>query len=332
MIETQHLSKNFDGTVAVDDLNLTVKQGEIFAFLGPNGAGKTTTVRMLACLIEPTRGEATVAGYPLGRANDEIRARIGILTESPGLYEKLSAVQNLNFFAQLYGLDTPERDKQVKRYLEMLGLWQRRGEAVAGFSKGMKQKLAIARALLHEPQVVFLDEPTSALDPEAAKVVRDFVAELRGEGRTIFLCTHNLDEADRLSDRIGVMKQRLIQVDTPANLRRSLYGRRIVIRMRELNDMHVAVVQQLPLVKDVRRDALQNRLSLALDDPDAMTPLVIKKLVEAGAAIQEVKEEQHSLEEVYLNLVGKTSPIPLPLPSPNVNLQEREGEGRGGVG
>ncbi len=302
MIETHGLTKHFNGNHAVEDLDLQVKQGEIFAFLGPNGAGKTTTVRMLACLIAPTRGEARVAGYTVGGESDAIRAHIGILTESPGLYEKLSARQNLDFFARLYGLSNSARDDAVKKHLEMLGLWERRDEAVGGFSKGMKQKLAIARALLHDPKVVFLDEPTSALDPEAAKIVRDFIAELKSEGHTIFLCTHNLDEADRLADRIGVMKQRLIQVDTPENLRRKLYGRRVVVRTRAVNDALIAALKTLAFVKSVERE--DSRVSIALDDPDAMTPAVVRALVQAGAEIQSVGEEKHSLEEVYLNLVG----------------------------
>jgi ABC-2 type transport system ATP-binding protein len=184
----------------------------------------------------------------------------------------------------------------------MLGLWERRDENVAGFSKGMKQKLAIARALLHDPKVVFLDEPTSALDPEAAKIVRDFIAELKSEGHTIFLCTHNLDEADRLADRIGVMKQRLIQVDTAENLRRKLYGRRVVIRMRVVTDAHIAALKPMTFIKHVDRE--DNRLALTVDDPDGMTPAIVRALVQAGGEIQSVAEEKHSLEEVYLNLVG----------------------------
>jgi len=302
MIETNGLTKHFNGTVAVEDLSLTVQPGEIFALLGPNGAGKTTTVRMLACLIAPTRGEARVAGYAVGRDNDAIRARIGILTESPGLYEKLSAVQNLDFFARLYGLSNAQRADAVKKYLDLLGLWERRDETVASFSKGMKQKLAIARALLHDPSVVFLDEPTSALDPEAAKIVRDFIAELKSEGRTIFLCTHNLDEADRLADHIGVMKQHLIEVDTPINLRRKLYGRRIIVRMRTVNDAHLASLKTLDFIKSIER--ADNRLAIALDDPETMTPAIVRALVNAGAEIQSVGEEKHSLEQVYLSLVS----------------------------
>jgi ABC-2 type transport system ATP-binding protein len=302
MIQTRGLTKQFDGTTAVQDLDLDVKPGEIFAFLGPNGAGKTTTVRMLACLIAPTSGSAQVAGCQVGKDNDAIRAQIGILTESPGLYEKLSARQNLDYFGQLYGLPDTQRAEQVKRYLDLLGLWSRRDEAVAGFSKGMKQKLAIARALLHEPKVVFLDEPTSALDPEAAKIVRDFIAELKSEGRTIFLCTHNLDEADRLADRIGVIKQRLIQVDTPENLRRRLYGRQVIVQLRSVTDAQVAALQALSFIKHIDREPKQ--LTLTLDDPEAMTPAVVRALVMAGGEIQSVGEEKHSLEEVYLNLVG----------------------------
>ncbi len=318
MIETHGLTKQFNGNLAVDDLSLSVKRGEIFALLGPNGAGKTTTVRMLACLIAPTRGDATVAGYQVGAQSNEIRGRIGILTESPGLYEKLSAEQNLNYFAQLYSLAPDAALKQVRRYLELLGLWTRRAEPVGGFSKGMKQKLAIARALLHEPDVVFLDEPTSALDPEAAKVVRDFVAELKGEGRTVFLCTHNLDEADRLADRIGVMKQKLIQVDTPENLRHKLYGRRVMIRARALDDAQVDSVRHFDFIRDLRRDG--DHLSIALEDPNAMTPLIVARLVQVGAAIQQVTEEQHSLEEVYLNLIK----------TPTASLSRKTGEGEGG--
>jgi ABC-2 type transport system ATP-binding protein len=306
MIEAENLSKRFGSSVAVDGLSLSVQHGEIFAFLGPNGAGKTTTVRMLACLIAPSGGTAIVAGHDIRHDPDAVRAHIGILTESPGLYEKLDSEQNLSFYARLHGLPPVERDKQVKRYLTLLGLWERRAEPVSAFSKGMKQKLAIARALLHEPEVVFLDEPTSALDPESAKIVRDFVAELKGEGRTILLCTHNLDEAERLADRIGVMKQRLIQVGTADNLRRGLYGRRAAVRLRTVAEAHLAALRALPFTKDVQ--CVDGRVMLGLDDPDSMTPQVVRTLVEAGAEIQSVTEEKHSLEEVYLSLVHGGTP------------------------
>jgi len=223
MIEVQHLTKRYGPVTAVDDVSFRVEKGEILGFLGPNGAGKTTTVRLLTCLIAPTSGRAWVNNLEVGRADQQIRAQVGILTESPGLYERLSARRNLEFFAELYGVK--DASGQAEKYLRLLGLWDRRESEANTLSKGMKQKLAIARALLHEPPVLFLDEPTSALDPEAAKTVRDFIETLRGQGRTIFLCTHNLDEAERLCDRIAVFRQRLIAVDTPEALRRQLFGR-----------------------------------------------------------------------------------------------------------
>ena len=236
MIKTENLLKTFttkSGPVtAVDRLTLQVDEGEVFGFLGPNGAGKTTTVRMLAALIAPTGGRAWVNGHPVGQADTAIRQSVGILTENPGLYEQLSAEKNLTIYARLYGV--ADVAGQVERYLRLLGLWERRYEPTATFSKGMKQKLAIARALLHEPPIVFLDEPTSALDPESARLVRDFIAELSRQGRTIFLCTHNLDEADRLCDRIGVFKTRLLVVDTPERLRRQLFGRKVVFHLRAM--------------------------------------------------------------------------------------------------
>ncbi|MBN2499397.1 MAG: ABC transporter ATP-binding protein, partial [Anaerolineales bacterium] len=180
MIKTENLTKRFGDLAAVDGLSLIIPAGEVFGLLGPNGAGKTTTIRMLTALIGPTAGSAQVAGFTVGEQDQQIRQHVGILTESPGLYDNLSAERNLGFFAQLYGIT--DVSGQVEKYLRMLGLWGRRNEAVATFSKGMRQKLAIARALLHEPQVLFLDEPTSGLDPEAARLVREFIAELRAEG------------------------------------------------------------------------------------------------------------------------------------------------------
>lgn len=201
MILARGLGKDFGAVRAVEGLDLEIPAGEVFGLLGPNGAGKTTTIRMLSALIAPSAGEAWVLGHRLGEADDQIRQKVGILTETPGLYEQLSAERNLEFFAQLY--DVADVAGQVERYLRMLGLWGRRKEAVGTFSKGMRQKLAIARALLHQPEVLFLDEPTSGLDPEAAHLVREFISDLGEEGRTIVLCTHNLNEADRLCDRVA---------------------------------------------------------------------------------------------------------------------------------
>jgi ABC-2 type transport system ATP-binding protein len=299
MIKTRDLTKKFDETLAVDRLNLDVQEGEVFGFLGPNGAGKTTTVRMLVSLIAPTNGEATVNGYTIGKQNTEIRRTVGILTETPGLYDNLSAETNLNIYANLY--DVEDVAGQVEKYLRMLGLWERRNDAAGTFSKGMKQKLAIARSLLHEPRILFLDEPTSALDPEAARLVRDFIAELSKEGRTIFLCTHNLDEADRLCDRIGVFKTHLLVIGTPNQLRSQLFGRKVVFHLRRADETLANEIKKLSFVQEAR--ILDGKLLVTLDNPDEQNPEIIRTLVQAGADIQFVGELRHSLEDVYLKLV-----------------------------
>jgi ABC-2 type transport system ATP-binding protein len=299
MIKTENLSKKFNTTVAVDNLNLEVKEGEVFGFLGPNGAGKTTTIRMLTSLIGPTTGTAVVNGYRIGEQDTQIRRTVGILTEAPGMYDNLSAEFNLEIYANLYEVKDPKG--QVKKYLSMLGLWDRRQDEAGTFSKGMKQKLAIARALLHEPRILFLDEPTAALDPEASHLVHDFIGELRKEGRTIFLCTHNLDEADRLCDRVGVFKTHLLVVDTPANLRSQLFGRRVVFHLIKSDESIASAIRTLPFVRETK--VIDNKLLVNLDDPETHNPEIIRVLVGAGAEIQFVGELRHSLEDVYLQLV-----------------------------
>jgi len=300
MIATQRLTKRFAKVAAVEDLDLEIRAGEVFGLLGPNGAGKTTTIRMLCALIAPSSGEAWVAGYRLGRDDTQLRKAVGILTETPGLYEQLSAERNLSFFAQLYEVD--KVDQQVQRYLTMLGLWGRRHEAVGTFSKGMRQKLAIARALLHEPLVLFLDEPTSGLDPEAALVVRDFILELSREGRTIMLCTHNLDEADRLCDRVAVFKTRLLAQDSPTNLRRKLFGRAVVFHLAQVDSAFIAALRQKSYVQGV--ETVDNKVVVKLDDPELRNPELVQELVALGAQIQFVGEKRQSLEDVYLQLIG----------------------------
>jgi ABC-2 type transport system ATP-binding protein len=298
-IKTENLTKRFGDIPAVDDLTLEIPEGQVFGFLGPNGAGKTTTVRMLTSLVGPSSGGATVNGYRVGKQDTDIRRSVGILTETPGLYDNLSAEHNLRIFAELYEVQDPKG--QVEKNLRMLGLWERRDDEAGTFSKGMKQKLAIARALLHEPRVLFLDEPTSALDPESAHMVREFIADLRRQGRTIVLCTHNLDEADRLCDRIGVIKTRLLVLDTPANLRAQLFGRKVVFHLRALAPDLVAAVRALPFVRDVQ--GIDTKLLVTLDDPEADNPDIVRLLAGAGADVQFVGELRHSLEDVYLQLM-----------------------------
>ncbi len=299
MITTENLTKKFVGNLAVDRLSLNVNEGEVFGFLGPNGAGKTTTVRMLTSLIGPTHGKAIVNGFHIGEQDYDIRRTVGILTETPGMYDNLSAEYNLQIYANLY--EVQDVKGQVEKYLRMLGLWERRQDEAGSFSKGMRQKLAIARALLHEPRLLFLDEPTAGLDPEASRLVRDFISELRKQGRTIFLCTHNLDEADRLCDRIGVFKTHLLVVDTPGNLRSQLFGRKVVFHLREASQSHAISLQSLHYVKQAR--VIDNKLVVSLDDPELHNPEIIRLLVQNGADVQFVGELRHSLEDVYLQLV-----------------------------
>lgn len=301
MIHTENLTKKFGDKLAVDRLSIDVKEGEVFGFLGPNGAGKTTTVRMLTTLIGPTGGTAIVNGFQVGKQDTDIRRSVGILTETPGMYDSLSAEYNLLIYANLYEVKDPPA--QVEKYLRMLGLWERRFDEAGTFSKGMKQKLAIARALLHEPRILFLDEPTSGLDPESAHLVRDFIDELRKEGRTIFLCTHNLDEADRLCDRIGVFKTHLLVVDAPDRLRSQLFGRKVVFHLRVAGEPLAEKVRLLSFVHEAK--PVDNKLVVTLDDPEVQNPEIVRTLVSAGADIQFVGELRHSLEDVYLALVQK---------------------------
>ncbi|HEY0753423.1 MAG TPA: ABC transporter ATP-binding protein [Ktedonobacteraceae bacterium] len=301
-IEISQLTRVFGERIAVQNLTLTIPTGSVFGFLGPNGAGKTTTVRMLAALIAPSAGSARIAGYTLGEENEKIRRAVGILTETPGLYDRLSAWQNLLFFARLYGLDRQKAAEQVKSYLHMLNLWERRDDRVGGFSKGMRQKLAIARALLHEPQVVFLDEPTAGLDPIAARVVHQFIKELRSEGRTIFLTTHNLHEADELCDLVGVFRTQLLRVDTPANLRVGMFGRGTLVRVVGEAEHWLELVRSLPFVGGVIVN--QDKLTVKLDDPEYQNPMLVSALVRAGAQVRYVEALSHSLEEVYMGLIG----------------------------
>lgn len=307
MIAADGLGKRFGSLTAVHDLSFRVGDGEIFGLLGPNGAGKTTSIRMLAGLIAPSEGTASVNEHALGRDSQRIRAITGVLTEAPGLHDKLTARQNLGYYGRLYGLRGGELRRAIDRYLDLVGLADQADRRVGGFSKGMRQKVAIARALLHEPEVLYLDEPTSALDPSAAKVVRDFVATLRDAGRSIVVCTHNLDEAERLCDRIGIMRGTLLRVDTPAGLRRA--GRAAAVRVELVGARRppsfLDLLGTLPFVAGARAD--DGALLVEVEDPRGDNPELVRALVEAGARIVAVHEEAASLEQVYLDLVGEAA-------------------------
>jgi ABC-2 type transport system ATP-binding protein len=302
-ILTEGLTRRFDGKVAVDRLGLSVQRGEVFGFLGPNGAGKTTTVRLLNGVLSPSAGKAQVLGLDVLTQSSEIRRQTGVLTETPSLYEALSARDNLLFFGDLYGVPEDKLPQRVAAILEKFGLRERADDRVGSYSKGMKQRLAIARALLHEPALLFLDEPTASLDPAAARMVMDMIQELSHNGScTVFLCTHNLAEAQRLCDRVGVIDHGVLQaVGAPRELARQLWhGIWVEIDLRGEPPAQVReALQHLPAVRSHSTE--KDRLLLELDDEESI-PDVVAALSGAGGRIYGVIPREHTLEEIYFEI------------------------------
>ena len=308
MIEARNLSRSFNGLTAVADLSFAVPEGKLCAILGPNGAGKTTTIRMLLGLLPMSGGTARVAGIELPAeegAGAELRARVGLLTETPGFYDRISGRANLELFGRLYGLDEAMIRARSEQWLRRLELWEARDRAFATWSKGMKQRLALIRAVLHEPPVLFLDEPTSGLDPAVARDVRSLIAGFRAEGRTILLCTHNLQEAEQLADLIGVMRRRMLVFGPRDGL--TAGEPRLTLDLGGDGTALAAQLGTLPGVKSSRaerRDPASTTLRLTLEDLDRDTPAVVREAARLGAAIRAVTPERTSLEEIYLRAVG----------------------------
>ena len=306
-VETKELTRRFGSFLAVDHLSFEVQEGEIFGLLGPNGAGKTTTIRMLACLISPSEGYARVGGYDIVKDSSKVRETVGILTENPCLYDRLTAYENMDFFAEAYGVsDASQKSYRIRELLEFFELWERRHDRTATFSKGMKQKLAIARALIHEPPILFLDEPTSSLDPEAAKEVRDLMEQLtQREKHTILLCTHRLEDAEKLCNRVMIItKGRNVIIGTPQELRDEIAGQPILqVTLKKLNQRIIEAVKDLKLVKEVNMDDSATRLLIAVEDVEAATPEVVRSIVYAEGKVLSVNVLQPSLEEAYIKLV-----------------------------
>jgi ABC-2 type transport system ATP-binding protein len=305
IIEVNNLTKKFGEITAVDGLTFQVTEGEVFGLLGPNGAGKTTTIRMLCCLISKTSGDAQIAGYPIGNGADSlaIRKLIGLVPDNVGLYEELSAYENLDYYGKLYECPEVQRKERIEYFLTMMDLWEKRNQPVSGFSKGMKQKVAICRALIHDPKLLFFDEPTANLDPEASKMVRDFILKLKEDGKTIFLNTHNLDETQRICDRIGILKTKLLAVSTPEQLEKTVWGTKTVIQVEQINDQILAAVRTLK-PKDLSTE--ENRIILALADPEKENPDYIQAIVSAGGRIQYVTQLNPGLEETYIKVIQET--------------------------
>lgn len=302
MIQARSLSRSFEGRTAVTDLSFTVPTGKLCALLGPNGAGKTTTIRMLLGLLRPDGGSALVAGVELPGPDGDgarLRARAGLLTETPGFYDRMSGIENLELFGRLYGLDPATLRSRIEGWLRRLDLWEARERPFATWSKGMKQRLALIRAVLHEPTVIFLDEPTAGLDPAGAREVRDLILEFKREGRTILLSTHHLAEAETLADLIGILRQRLLAFGTPAEL--TAAPPEIEIRIEGDAGPLVEPLQRFPGV--VACKVAGGALLLTVTDPGRDTPALVRELVTRGASVLAVKPVSPSLEEVYLRAV-----------------------------
>jgi ABC-2 type transport system ATP-binding protein len=297
----ERLTKRFGERVAVDDVSFDVAAGEVFGFLGPNGAGKTTTVRMLATLIAPTSGSAVVAGIPLLPENGiEIRERIAVMPENPGLYLRLTVAENLEFFAGLFGLRRPE--ERIARALAAVNLAGRANDLCGSLSKGLRQRVGLARALLSDPAIVFLDEPTSGLDPVASREVHDLIDGLRDRHVTVFLTTHRLEEAERLCDRVAILNTSLRTIGRPDELRDRLFTKKLVVRTAA----PLAFPEQVFGVEGVESwegDGTSTYV-LTVADPGTAAP-VTRALVAAGADVLSIAEARHSLEDVYLELVDE---------------------------
>lgn len=301
-IQTKNLGRDFGKIRALDQLNLDVSPGIVFGFLGPNGSGKTTTIRLLLGLLEPDRGSSSVLGFDTRQQADDIRHNCGALLEHHGLYERLSAEDNLEFYGRIWQLPTPERRQRIQELLTGLGLWERRKEITGEWSRGMKQKLAIARTLLHRPRLVFMDEPTAGLDPVAAASVREDLAALsEKEGVTIFLTTHNLFEAETLCHQLAVIRQgKLLAVGTPAELRSRKSNNRLEVTGSGFNEELLSQLRQRPEVASA--GSHNGKLTIGLRHPSEASP-IINQIIQAGAAVEEVHKEQASLEEVFLTLM-----------------------------
>jgi ABC-2 type transport system ATP-binding protein len=306
-VATEGITKKFNNFTAVDNLSLKISEGEVFGLLGPNGAGKTTTLRMLACLISPTEGSATVAGYDIHQQPLKVRQSVGILTENPSLYERLTALENMDFFAQAYGVsDAQERSRRIRELLEFFNLWDRRNDKVGTFSKGMKQKLAIVRATVHNPPILFLDEPTAGLDPESAKEIRDLMAALsQQEKSTILLCTHHLEDAERLCRRVLIMNRgRCVILGSPDELREKISGQPVVqIGLAQVTPKVVAAVKASAQAKEVNVNEQEAALLVKVEDARLATPQLVQEIVEANGQVLSVNVLKPSLEEAYLKLI-----------------------------
>ena len=305
MIRTEALTKRFDGFVAVKGVHLSVRAGEILALLGPNGAGKTTTVRMLASILSPSSGAAWIDGHNTIEEPVKVRTIVGVLTEVPGLYGRMRAREYLRFFGQLHGLDRATCDRQSEQLMARFGMGDVWGLRLGEYSKGMRQKLALIRAMLHDPRALLLDEPTSAMDPHSAKIVRDSILSLRRQDRAIVICTHNLAEAEMIADRIAIIRRgEIVTTGTVAELTRELLGApQLELRLAGSVDGAASLIGDLVQIEEQGKDWIRYHT----DHIDAVNPIVLERLTHAGHRVVTLSQVPRRLEEVYLRVVEKTS-------------------------
>jgi ABC-2 type transport system ATP-binding protein len=309
IIHVDNLTRTFGKVVAVDHISLDVAKGEIFGFLGPNGAGKTTTVRVLCSLLKPDEGKATIDGHDIVKEASTVRSVVGLLPEPElsGLYERMTPIENLTYFAKLYNIGERQIENRVKELLDMMDLWRRRNDRVATFSRGMRQKLSIARAIIHDPQVLFMDEPTTGLDPAAAKSFREFIARLCKQlNRTVFLCTHNLPEADTLCDKIAIINHgQIAMTGETSELRKSLWKKRVFI-ITLLPGLDKNIVGKISAIGSIENVKLKrNMIQYETEKPDESNPLIVQRIVESGGKILTLQEEKKTLEDIYMKIVGQ---------------------------
>jgi len=305
IIEAENLTKYFGDFIAVDHINLEVYEGEIFGFLGPNGAGKTTTIKMLTTLLRPTEGRARVCGYDVEKEPDKVRKSIGIVFQDPSLDDQLTARENLDFHARLYGLSRTDREERIEKVLEMVGLSNRADELVKKYSGGMKRRLEIARGLMHNPRVLFLDEPTLGLDAQTRRAIWEYIRELnRREKVTIFLTTHYMEEADYLCDRVAIIDHgKILVVDTPDNLK-NLIGRDVItVRCSDYERLRRRLAGE-DWIRDIK--VHNGVLEIYVERGEEKVPLIMKISEELKMTINSITLRKPSLEDVYLHFTGRT--------------------------
>ena len=307
MIETHNLTKFYGDFLAVENVNLHVEAGEVLALLGPNGAGKTTTVRMLTAVLRPSSGWARIAGFDVVQEPAQVRGSVGVLTEQHGLYGRMPGDDYLDFFGQIYGMDPVSRSQRVDQLMNRFGLSEARHRRVAEYSKGMRQKLALARALIHNPMVLLLDEPTSAMDPESARLVRNSIAELRSAERAIILCTHNLAEAEELADQIAIIRRgNIIAKGSVSDLKQLLLGPgeyEIHLATRLNGNIETLLAE----TQITSRGA--NWFRYQTDQPDETNPLILRSLLAANLPVVSLQEVPRSLEQVYLRAINSPAEV-----------------------